>query len=104
MLLTYYALIVNWLVQGQQFFNSVRIYSCVNSYRLGYSDPKDVLVTTFSGLLCQGEVLQSCVARAAVLHFPLGGASIFVDGQHDSFGVLDCPHLYWAKKTLVNIR
>ena len=73
MLLTYYALIVNWLVQGQQFFNSVRIYSWVNSYRLGYSDPKDVLVTTFSGLLCQGEVLQSCVARAAVLHFPLVG-------------------------------
>ena len=29
---------------------------------------------------------------------PLGGASIIISENPDAFGVLECPHLYWARK------
>ena len=51
---------------------------------------------------------RSLLARAAVslpffltffsAAFPLGGASIIISENPDAFGVLECPHLYWARK------
>ena len=106
-----FALILNWLARAAVF--SLVSECIIVSIHVDWASvtlkmyklllfPVCCVRGNFHRAVLQGQ--RFCYPFVSVLHFPLGGVSIFVDGQHDAFGVLGCPHLYWAKKTLVKIR
>ena len=85
--------------------SSVLFLSISPSPRIGMSEEQLSVCISLSSLLLLFMGRRSLLAGAAApfsfsfsAAFPLGGASIIISENPDAFGVLECPHLYWARK------